>query len=80
MNVRQLRRALKVLEDQGMGLLETDAKDPRVVAARVNQPCLREGFVQSGIVGKWVRPGDLRLVEEAEALEIRDVPAWISIT
>jgi hypothetical protein len=80
MNVKQLRHALQLLENQGMGLLETDAKDPRVVAACANQPCLREGFVQSGIVGKWVRPGDLRLVDETEALEIRDVPAWISVT
>jgi hypothetical protein len=78
MNVTQLREVLQDFEARGLGLLETDAA-PRFIEARFSELCLRVGFVQSGIVGKWVCESDQRMVGEREAFEIRDVPASITV-
>jgi hypothetical protein len=68
---------LQEFEARGLGLLETDAA-PRLIEARLSELCLRAGFLQSGIVGKWVCESDQRMVGESEAFEIRDVPASIT--
>jgi hypothetical protein len=80
MSVTQLRRALQAMEARGLGHLRTDAVGPHVIDARLNQLCLRDGFVQSGIVGKWLCENEQRMVGAAEAFESRDLPAWICVT
>jgi hypothetical protein len=80
MNVTRLREVLQMLEAQGHGLLETDAREPRIIEASRAQLCLRTGFVQSGIVGKWIRESDQRMVGQGDAFETRDVAAWVCVT
>jgi hypothetical protein len=80
MKVTRLREVLQIFEAQGLGHLETDAREPRMIEASPARLCLRTGFVQSGIVGKWIRESDQRMVGQGEAFETRDVAAWVCVT